>query len=75
MSLRIVQNTAKAGGKIRLGDRLIEATSGNTDIGVVLIAAVKGYKLIVDSSGGIKASFDKMVEHIAQWGLFSRAYA
>ncbi|HLB41692.1 MAG TPA: pyridoxal-phosphate dependent enzyme [Gammaproteobacteria bacterium] len=46
IAIKMVEDVEKQ-GKIKPGDTLIEATSGNAGIGVALVGAVKGYKVII----------------------------
>lgn len=48
-------NAAECEGKIKPGDTLIEATSGNTAIALTLIAEVRGYKLLIVVTDKISA--------------------
>jgi cysteine synthase A len=38
---------AERGGKLKPGDTIVEPTSGNTGIGLAMVAAVKGYRLVL----------------------------
>lgn len=57
MALKMVE-VAESEGKLKPGGTIIECTSGNTGMGLALVAAVKGYKAIFTTSD--KQSKEKM---------------
>ena len=46
IAISIVEEAEKA-GKLKPGGTIVEATSGNTGIGLALVAAAKGYKAVI----------------------------
>ncbi|MEH6443387.1 MAG: cysteine synthase CysM [Oceanospirillaceae bacterium] len=70
-------NRAEERGDIKLGDTIIEATSGNTGIALAMAAAIKGYKMVLimpdNMSAERKTSMSaygaKLIEVSAEQGM------
>lgn len=53
---------AEAKGELKLGSTIIEPTSGNTGIGIALVGAVKGYKVILVMPESMSVERRKLME-------------
>jgi len=52
---------AEADGRLKPGMTILEATSGNTGIGLALVAAVKGYKILLTMSEAVSVERRKIL--------------
>jgi cysteinyl-tRNA synthetase len=52
---------AEISGELHPGKTIIEATSGNTGIGLAMVAAVKGYRLVLAMSEGVSIERRKIL--------------
>ena len=61
IALRMVEQ-AEADGSLTPGKTIIEATSGNTGIGLAMIGAVKGYDVVIVMSEAVSVERRRMIE-------------
>ncbi len=61
IALKMIEQ-AEAEGKLKKGITIIEPTSGNTGIGIAMIAAVRGYNVEIVMSSAVSAERRKLIE-------------
>ena len=61
---REIVDEAVAAGKLQPGGIIIEATSGNTGLGLAMIAASRGYKLIIIMPESMSVERRKLLTHL-----------
>ncbi len=61
IALKMIEQ-AEAEGKLSAGKIIIEATSGNTGIGLAMVGAVKGYQVVIVLSSAVSVERRKMIQ-------------
>ncbi len=72
IALRMIES-AEASGELTPDKTILEATSGNTGIGLALVAAVKGYKILLAMSEGVSLERRKILAALGADFLLTQA--
>lgn len=65
---------AEATGKLKPGMTIVEPTSGNTGIGLAMVAAVKGYRLIITLPEGVSDERQRLLKALGAEVVLTSAY-
>src|SRR6202008_500347 len=70
-----VINDAEASGKLKPGQTVVEATSGNTGIGLAMVCASKGYPLVIVMAENFSVERRKLMRFLGAKVVLTPAWA
>src|ERR1035441_9102074 len=66
LALGVIEDAERT-GKLKPGQTVVEATSGNTGIGLAMVCAAKGYPLVVTMAESFSVERRKLFRPAADW--------